>query len=579
EAGLQDAASESRGMSRVKAAAQAVVAFARSVLTKAAVPRAFQALEGRGGWTGLFPRSPFDFDRDIKVHPDRILANWAVYACLTLIASDIGKLRLKLVEKVGAIWRETDSPAFSPVLRKPNRFQTRQKFIENWMVSKLSRGNTYVLKERDRRGLVVAMYVLNPDLVVPLVSESGQVFYRLHPDDLARVPFDDENDVVVPASEIIHDTMVCLFHPLVGLSPIFACGLAAIQGLKIQQNSALFFTNQSRPSGLLSSESEITDELATSYRNRWNENYGGDKIGQVAVLGNGLKYQAITANAVDSQMIEQLKFTAEMVCSTFHVPPFKIGIGALPAGQKVGDMNQIYYTDCLQALMESAEALLDEGLGLTDPKEGKQFGTAFDLDDLLKMDGATQTSVLRDQVSAGIRKIDEARAVFDLPPTPGGDTCYLQQQNYSLAALAKRDSGDDPFGTAKPPALPAPESAVPPPTKAIRELRAEIEAARVADAERAAAVEVQRAAELVERDRLATEQRDASRLMAEQMLAQVEVIEARRQAERDEDARRTTAAARAVEEGAQAAKLARAAEEAFFAEIRAGLETMEPVGG
>jgi hypothetical protein len=31
----------------------------------------------------------------------------------------------------------------------------------------------------------------------------------------------------------------------------------------------------------------------------------------------------------------------------------------------------------------------------------------------------------------------------------------MQQQNYSLEALAKRDEGDDPFGTAKPPAPPA----------------------------------------------------------------------------------------------------------------------------
>jgi phage portal protein BeeE len=31
----------------------------------------------------------------------------------------------------------------------------------------------------------------------------------------------------VPASEIIHDTYITPFHPLIGLSPIYACGLSA----------------------------------------------------------------------------------------------------------------------------------------------------------------------------------------------------------------------------------------------------------------------------------------------------------------------------------------------------------------
>ncbi|WP_416380911.1 hypothetical protein, partial [Klebsiella pneumoniae] len=34
----------------------------------------------------------------------------------------------------------------------------------------------------------------------------------------------------VPAREVIHDRFNCLFHPLIGLSPIYAAGLAAMQG-------------------------------------------------------------------------------------------------------------------------------------------------------------------------------------------------------------------------------------------------------------------------------------------------------------------------------------------------------------
>jgi phage portal protein BeeE len=38
------------------------------------------------------------------------------------------------------------------VLRKPNHYQTINKFIENWILSKLMNGNTFVLLQRDNRG-------------------------------------------------------------------------------------------------------------------------------------------------------------------------------------------------------------------------------------------------------------------------------------------------------------------------------------------------------------------------------------------------------------------------------------------
>lgn len=415
------------------------------------------------GWWRIWESHTGAWQQDIVVRQDHVMAQATVFACMTLIASDLGKLCLKLMQKTGDIWQEIESPAFSPVLRKPNRYQTRQKFIEQWIISKLSQGNTYVLKQRDARGVVVAMYVLDPCRVRPLVAPDGSVYYSLMEDNLSTV---FENFPAVPASEIIHDRMVCLFHPLVGVSPIFACGLAATQALKIQQNSAKFFENMSRPSGVLTAPGEISDNTAARLKANWEANFTGEKIGKVAVLGDGLKYEAMTVNAVDAQLVEQLKLSAEQICSTFHVPAYMVGAAPPPAYNNIEALNQQYYSQCLQALIESVEASLDEGLGLTNVT-GKMLGTEFELDDLLKMDTATLTTTLGEQVAKGISKPNEARRRLNLIPVIGGDTPYLQQQNYSLAALDKRDTGADPFGTSKPaaPALPAPTV----PVKAIEE--------------------------------------------------------------------------------------------------------------
>ena len=85
------------------------------------------------------------------------------------------------------IWQETTSPAFSPVLRKPNPFQTRIQFWESWILSKLLSGNAYVLKVRDSRSVVVGLYVLDPSRVAPLVTADGDVYYQLRADNLAGI--------------------------------------------------------------------------------------------------------------------------------------------------------------------------------------------------------------------------------------------------------------------------------------------------------------------------------------------------------------------------------------------------------
>jgi HK97 family phage portal protein len=417
------------------------------------------ATRGRDGWSAIVVREPYmgAWQNNEAITIDTALAHPAVFACTTLIASDIGKVRLRLVQEDDGIWTETQSPSFSPFLRKPNRYQSFGKFVEQWITSKLTWGNTYVLKQRDDRNVVVAGYVLDPCRVTPLVTPTGDVYYKLDPNDLAGVPdFDADGNgpIVVPASEIMHDLMVALFHPLVGVSPIYACGLSASQGLAIQQNSETFFRGGSNPGGLLLAPGKISDETAARMSKYWTDNFSGANVGKVAVLGDNLQYKPLSVNAVDSQLIEQLKWTTETVCSCYHVPVSLIDSSIQqPYGQSSEPLLQQYYSQCLQSLMTSIEVCLDDGLALPAP-----YGTEFDIDDLIWYDTNTRTKAASETIRSGALSPNEARRkYFGLGKVKGGDTPYLQQQMYSLEALAERDA-DQPFSkpTPAPPAFPPP---------------------------------------------------------------------------------------------------------------------------
>jgi HK97 family phage portal protein len=419
--------------------------------------------QNSGGWWPII-RESFTgaWQNNVEIRAQDVLTYSAVYACVSLIAGDIAKLCLRLVQQdQDGIWTETENPAFSPVLRKPNRYQTIIKFIEQWIVSKLTRGNTYVLKQRDGRGVVTALYVLDTTRVTPLVTPDGAVYYEITRDDLAEVR---SERIVVPAKEVIHDIMCALYHPLIGVTPIYACGTAALQGLAIQNNSQKFFSAGSNPSGILTAPGAISDETATRLANYFSSNFSGEGVGKVAVAGDGLKYEQLTMTAVDAQLIDQLKWTAETVCSCFHVPPYMIGVGPPPPYANIEPLLQQYYSQCIQSLLNSLEKCLDEGLELPKP-----FGTEFDIDDLIWMDTATRVTSAKTSIDSGGMSPNEARAkYYGLGPVTGGDTPYMQQQNFSLAALAERDA-NDPFAK---PAAPAPATQTPATTSTDLEMAA-----------------------------------------------------------------------------------------------------------
>jgi HK97 family phage portal protein len=402
---------------------------------KALPAQTLSQVSGRG-WHTIFESFPGAWQRNVEVNMTEVTSHTAVFACMTLIAGDVSKLGSPDFKRLnGKIWNVASSSSYDPVLREPNQFQTPNQFWENWVLSKLWKGNTYALKGRDERGVVRRLWILDPCKVTPLISESGDVWYQLMQDNVSGVK---EASRVVPQSEIIHDRMNPIFHPLVGISPLYAAGLAAQMGLHITQEGAIFFKNRRIPGGILTSPHTITDETAARLQREWVRG-DTENIGKTRVLGDGLEFKTTTATASDSQMLELAKATAEWVCSVFHVPPYMIGIGA-PVSSAIESLNLYYYSQAIQKQLEDIEACLVRGLEM---KSGTKV--EFDTDGLLRMDTMSLVQSIRDAVGAGVMSPDEGRAKLGLAPVAGGSSPYLQQQNYSLEALAKRDAQDDPF--------------------------------------------------------------------------------------------------------------------------------------
>jgi HK97 family phage portal protein len=384
---------------------------------------------GNGGWWPVVRDSyagAWQSNRELTT--ESVLRFSAVFACVTGIASDIAKLKPRLMT-IGndGVWVESPNAAVAGVLKKPNRYQNRIKFIENWVLSRLLYGNTYVMKERDAQGVVRGLTILAPANVTVLVSDDGGIYYQIRRDNLAQ-----NEDVTIPASEIIHDRGLCLYHPLVGVSPLYASTQSAALGLNILDQSEGFFKNKSSPGGVLTAPNRINEETAARLKSHWETNYSGHNSGKVAVLGDGLRFEQMTMSAVDAALIDQLKLSVQDIARAFRYPLTKLQTGSTPISNNIQTEHNYYYADCLQPIIESMELCLDEGLGLT---AGQMV--ELDLDGLTRMDLESSYKAIGDGIRGGFLAPNEGRKKLNLPPVEGGNMPFLQQQNYSLEDLAK----------------------------------------------------------------------------------------------------------------------------------------------
>jgi HK97 family phage portal protein len=369
----------------------------------------------------------------------------AVYACVQTIAGDIAKLppRILKQERNGAREEFERHPA-GRVIWEPNAYQTRVDFWGQFVASALFTGNTYVLLVRDARNVIESMHILDPRKVRVLIGADGSIWYRTQQTQIVEA-IESE---YIPARDMLHHRLLCLNHPLVGVTPIYAAAHSAAAGLMIQQHALDFFANMSRASGVLTTPGNTSKEVLTRIKAEWDANFKGRNLGSTAVLSGGVKWEPLTINADDAQLIEQLRWTVEDVARCFRVPMYMISDASKISYKNSEQLARNYYTQTLQYHLESIEARLDRTFELA-----SDVFVEFDLDALLRMELDVRMTAYREAINAGVMTINECRRKEQLPPKDGGDEPLVQKQYVPLSMLA--DLAETPAPPREPPAPPA----------------------------------------------------------------------------------------------------------------------------
>ena len=375
-----------------------------------------------------------------RVTPTTALGISAVWGCVSLLAGTIASLPLMVYRRQGSIQAVAyDHPLYRLLHESPNYDQTAMDFWEFIGASLELQGDGIARIERSGDRVIALHPPVPPEIVDRRRLSNGDIGYRWSLDgkswDLRQ-------------RDVLH---VRGFggNPLGGLSTLAFARQSLGLAMAIERAAGETFRNGIRPSGVYQTATKMTPEQRVEIEEHLAKRHAGAiNAGRPMVLGFDLKWEQLTINPNDAQMIESRSFSVEEICRFFGVPPFMVGstekVTSWGTGLEQQTLGFVKFT-LRRRLRRIEQALAKQLLTPRDRLDGVSI--EFNLEGLLRGDSASRGSFYQTGLQNGWRTINEVRALENLPPVPGGDVPRMQSQNVPISdAPGIGDNGGPPLG-------------------------------------------------------------------------------------------------------------------------------------
>lgn len=368
----------------------------------------------------------------LRVTPWTSLGSTVVYACVRALSEDMARVKLCVERKQDGGWVEDSMHPLHQVLRKPNKWQNSFDFIAYMVACYAHRGNGYAVIIRDGRGVPNRLVPISPDRTQVMIGDNGNLFYSI-----LHQLVDDNQQIVVPSDDIIHIRGMSV-DGYTGVSPISIGQEAIGLSLAAQTHGAKTFANGTSLRGVLESPQTLSKEASDRMSASWRDmNSGIQNAGKVAVLEQGVKFNAISMSLEDAQYLDTRAFQVIDLCRLFRVPPHKVMELSDAHYANTEQMNQEYMDNALLPIAMRIEQEMEEKLLFDGERASTRIN--FNFDDMLRADQGTRFKTYATATTSGILSINECRELEGLGPVNGGDEHRTQIQNQPITALPNPD--------------------------------------------------------------------------------------------------------------------------------------------
>jgi HK97 family phage portal protein len=370
----------------------------------------------------------------VTIDTEKAITISTVFACVRVIAETIATLPLDIYRRNadGSKQKDPKHRLQSTLHSQANPNMTAVDFREMMTALALMRGAAYAyIDEQDEES--PWLYPLHPDLMeVRRYGEYGQVVRYFYGREKKEIPA--ENLVKLRGFDGI------------GLVNIARESMALT--LATEQYGSRFFGQGQRPVGFLSVPQNdkrvpMKDETFERIRKQLRELYAGiDKAHQIAVLEDGVTWQAMGLSAEQSQFLETRRFQTEEIARWFRVQPHKIGHLDKATYSNIEQQSIEFVTDTLRPWMVRWEQTIRRDL-IGEP----DFFAEHNADAILRGDAASRYTAYATAIDKGIMSPNEVRAKENLNARDDewGDA-FVRNLNQTTTA-----DEDDPEPAAEPP--------------------------------------------------------------------------------------------------------------------------------
>lgn len=360
----------------------------------------------------------------ITVTPDTALQAPAVFAAIDTIARDVAKAPIKLRRKIAADTFEDaiEHDLYEILHALPNPETTAYQFKHALVFDLLTHERAYAEVVRVD-GRVMALWRLDPARVT--VDRDGA--------RRKRWTYRQGSETHVWLFDASMPPVLELAHP----SPLRHCRDLVATAIALQRYVGRFFSNGARPSGVLTTDTELDPDQAKDIRESFSKWHAGvDNAHRVAVLEHGLKYQAIAPPNDAAQLNETLATIRAEIAGVFHLPLWKLGDLSKATYSNMAAGAEEYVNSTLDPLFTCIEHAIRRDL-LTTRQYGR-FDVTFDRSALIRSDVKSLHDALAVGRQNGFYSANDIRRKLGENPIPGGDA-YLV--NSALVPIAQAGGG------------------------------------------------------------------------------------------------------------------------------------------
>ena len=347
-----------------------------------------------------------------------------VYAAVRLIADSISTLPIDtFIRRIPAGGGPSQRVPYRPRpdwVVQPDADQTvaRSDFWQSIIFSQLIAGNSYARILRDTDGMPMAFKALDPLKVEPRLDSRGFVEYVFN------------NTQVISGEDIVHTTDLRKPGMIKGISRVDE--LRDVLGISraLDEFAARYFGSGTLSSGIITYPGDLTSEQATRLKSEFEKNSKGLRNAhRPNILTGGAKYEKMSADAAESQLIQAREFSVLEVARAFKIQPAMLGVvqsGAM-SYDSVEQQHIQFVTLCLRPIVTQLEEQYSKLL------PGDAF-LRFNMEGLLRGDLQSRYAAYSQGIQAGFLSINDIHRLEDLRDVEGGDVYRVPLSHVDLSA-------------------------------------------------------------------------------------------------------------------------------------------------